>query len=797
MQCPGVDKYTVALWLFDETPYPNVILTDAGPLQLDLRISSGFRQKLPLSMLENRRGLVSGKYGRALSLPIAPGVWIDHPDILRDPGAPAGTKADLPPAFDRGHELPERCNLGSLDFTIEFWFKSQGEQDSPGALWSIRNRKPVSPREGYLYNENSLIIDTGRRGFRISSLGSRPKNSWKYDIVIPSDSDKLNDGFWHHLAFTFTAAEKQMRHYVDGMAQALPEPGCMLPVRGFIDNMTVGNDTDGSFPVSGLLDEYRISDAVRYSGSFTPPGSFSKNYGEKALLLPNSSKSNGKPLFGLLSGRVRSKDTLRGHGRNKSKPLLFAGNKSPDIIGLGNRKHLFIDSVMLDMAENVVLTVNKPEKTEVSDFRVTGSWEPSTRLGPMIPDICSIWDEGGKLRMLYGNNGQFCGKYTAVSLAESDDGIHWVKPDLGIICWEGSTHNNIVMRNALQGTAIKDENPACPPDERYKMAAWTMNRGLHIFTSPDSIHWRRNETLMFPFDPDGSVEIFWDNQIQKYVGYSRALWGGDYRRYVVRSETAEIDKPWPFTPSPEPRWHEYENFGMVRPCEGELQLMETWGEAYRFKGHKYPWAPDAYLAFPWRHDRDRNARPGSYLQTSRDGVNWTRYEPPYYFGGGWELGGKIVREGMVEQGMVLRGDEIWHFGTARFTEHGGLTHGGTEHDGGYFDKFLKLTQRLDGFVSADAKDGARGVMRTKPLIFEGKELFVNAKAKGFLRAGLLDAEGNQLEGYCLRDCAAFTGDKTRVPVRWRGNGNVARLQGKPIRILFELKEAKLFSFQFS
>jgi hypothetical protein len=34
----GVDEHTIALWLFDEAPYNNVTLADAGPLQLDLRL---------------------------------------------------------------------------------------------------------------------------------------------------------------------------------------------------------------------------------------------------------------------------------------------------------------------------------------------------------------------------------------------------------------------------------------------------------------------------------------------------------------------------------------------------------------------------------------------------------------------------------------------------------------------------------------------------------------------------------------------------------------------------------------
>ena len=54
-------------------------------------------------------------------------------------------------------------------------------------------------------------------------------------------------------------------------------------------------------------------------------------------------------------------------------------------------------------------------------------------MGPGIPDIGSIWDDGGQLRMLYDNNGMWGGKPSAVCLAESKDGLHWTKPELNLV----------------------------------------------------------------------------------------------------------------------------------------------------------------------------------------------------------------------------------------------------------------------------------------------------------------------------------------------------------------------------
>ena len=61
--------------------------------------------------------------------------------------------------------------------------------------------------------------------------------------------------------------------------------------------------------------------------------------------------------------------------------------------------------------------------------------------------------------------------------AESEDGIHWHKPDLGLCEFQGSKANNIVFSSAMadgfsvniRGPAVfKDENPNAPLDARYK-----------------------------------------------------------------------------------------------------------------------------------------------------------------------------------------------------------------------------------------------------------------------------------------------------------------------------------------
>ena len=50
-------------------------------------------------------------------------------------------------------------------------------------------------------------------------------------------------------------------------------------------------------------------------------------------------------------------------------------------------------------------------------------------------------------------------------------------------------------------------NPAEPPERRYKWTAFGMERGVHVFCSPDGLHWTRNESTSIFSDIGGGVEL--------------------------------------------------------------------------------------------------------------------------------------------------------------------------------------------------------------------------------------------------------------------------------------------------
>lgn len=91
-------------------------------------------------------------------------------------------------------------------------------------------------------------------------------------------------------------------------------------------------------------------------------------------------------------------------------------------------------------------------------------------------------------------------------------------------------------------------------------------------------------------------------------------------------------------------------------------------------------------------------------------------------------------------------------------------------------------------------------MTTKPLIFHGERLEINAATagpQGEVCAEILDAEtGRPIPGYAREDCNAFHGDAIRHALTWQDKGDVSRLAGKPVKLRFHLRQAKLFSFRF-
>ena len=106
------------------------------------------------------------------------------------------------------------------------------------------------------------------------------------------------------------------------------------------------------------------------------------------------------------------------------------------------------------------------------------------------------------------------------------------------------------------------------------------------------------------------------------------------------------------------------------------------------------------------------------------------------------------------------------------------------------------TLRRDGFAGLVA-DGA-GEVVTKPVVFSGAHLFVNAECLcGDVSAEICDEAGAPIGGFAAADCRSMTfADSTKRELVFAGGGLKA-LAGKPVRIRFRLHCATLYSFWVS
>ena len=62
----------------------------------------------------------------------------------------------------------------------------------------------------------------------------------------------------------------------------------------------------------------------------------------------------------------------------------------------------------------------------------------------------------------------------SVCYATSRDGIHWERPNLGLVEYQDSSDNNIVLLDASFGNVIKDTRDP-DPDRLYKWELYTMH----------------------------------------------------------------------------------------------------------------------------------------------------------------------------------------------------------------------------------------------------------------------------------------------------------------------------------
>jgi hypothetical protein len=133
-------------------------------------------------------------------------------------------------------------------------------------------------------------------------------------------------------------------------------------------------------------------------------------------------------------------------------------------LDIDSRLELFVDEFLIDqMSGDLHQQLHEPTPQEVA-LVTDAPWEGNTSA------YFTVFQDGDLYRMYYRGSHADDGAASSAHpeftcYAESRDGIRWTKPELGIVEYQGSKENNIILEGlgAHCFVAFKDDNPDCPP----------------------------------------------------------------------------------------------------------------------------------------------------------------------------------------------------------------------------------------------------------------------------------------------------------------------------------------------
>lgn len=409
-----------------------------------------------------------------------------------------------------------------------------------------------------------------------------------------------------------------------------------------------------------------------------------------------------------------------------------------------------------------------------------------------------------------------------VGYAESNDGIHWEKPELDVQPWGEHRHTNLV--NLVRGSPSIIADQSDPdPAQRFKACGFIdveqvepergrsyPGNGFYLAHSADGIDWTEYPTEQ-PVGTTHDVGTFVpDRSRGRYLGTAKQMVRYNLvdRRSIAITESQDF-RIWssPITV-------------LVTDSLDDRLALERGAHHAEFYGMSLMPYEDLYVGFPWVFYGswplmpDPRRRTGWWgeiepqLAFSYDGYYWSRTpnrQPFIPLGLPGEFDSGLIQ--LIGRPVEV-GDEVWIYYSGASRDHAYFVSPLIAHTA--FEYRTDMEWEKVGNVSvislakikqdryASLSTGTQGSFTVAHGRLDGRRLLVNARARlGSVKVQILDADGSPISGFTVEDCKPFTGDSVRGEVEWQAKSLADLPPDCEVQFRFVLDYADVFAYQMA
>jgi hypothetical protein len=447
-------------------------------------------------------------------------------------------------------------------------------------------------------------------------------------------------------------------------------------------------------------------------------------------------------------------------------------------------------------------------------------YAPVQKLGVVLEGD-TPW-EGGSVSSFCGSivsldDGNYRLYYTTVTehemhlaVAESEDGLHWLKPSLGQEPFRGGSTNRII----LGGVPVRQDQVAQPQVLRLRSGGWRMyywhhqhgwGRVPYLYTVAESddglrwhvhhyerpalnSHWLGDQSTLTEVDrlaekarrTNDANFVYLNPHLNLHEQYSQWFLDATAERRVDRDNCPDFNRMIQRRVSAD---------GLAWSAP-ELVLQaddhDPWDQQFYSLAIQYH---DDWMIGSLGHYRVENAQQTMDLELafSRDGRRWERP-----LRGGFiprDVGGRDSQGIYAPNAWIDRGDRWLCLYTAQVGKHNQLA--GPSLPPGCV---MAASWPKHRFVGLRA-DHVSGGFLTPVFYPQASEIKVDADVRGWLRAELCDAWGYKRAGFHLEDSALLHGDDFAHVLHWSGK-DTAGLEYDPVRLRLEFADADVYSIAY-